>query len=52
MKNKKLFIVRKYIMASSATEAIKLDKITPVDDVYIDNDWQKENMYKVNPVGF
>lgn len=50
--NKKLFVVKKYIMATSAKEAIKLDKVTEVDDVFIDGDWQKENMCKSNPVGF
>ena len=46
---KKRFIVRKYIMANSALDAIKLDKISPVDDVWIDEDWKKE--YK-NNMGF
>jgi hypothetical protein len=40
-KEKKLFIVRKYIMAKSATEAIKMDKLTPVDDVWVDDEWKK-----------
>lgn len=44
MKTKKMFVVRKYIMASTAKEAIKLDKNTEVDDVWIDTDWQKNNM--------
>lgn len=49
MKNngKKLFIVRKYIMAKSAKDAIKLDKISPVDDVWVDTDWNKNN-----PIGY
>ena len=44
MKNKeyKLFVVRKYIMATSAKHAIELDKKTSVDDVWVDTDWQKE----------
>ena len=37
----KLFIVRKYIMAKSCAEAIKKDKITPVDDCWIDDEWKK-----------
>jgi hypothetical protein len=43
----KLFIIRKYVMARSAVEAIKLDKSTPVDDVWIDDDWknsQRQNL--------
>ena len=39
----KLFVVRKYILARSAKEAIKLDKSHAVDDVWIDDDWKKEN---------
>lgn len=39
-------------MAGSALEAINKDKKAPVDDVYVDADWQKENMCKSNPVGF
>lgn len=42
-KNKKLFVLRKYVMASSAHEAVKLDKTTKVDDVWIDDDWKKGN---------
>lgn len=43
MKNndKKLFVVKKYIMAKSASHAIKLDKKTPVDDVWMDEDFKK-----------
>mgnify|MGYP001616646614 CR=1 FL=1 len=44
----KLFIVRKYIKARSAREAIKKDKIHPVDDVWVDDDWKKENYKELN----
>jgi hypothetical protein len=30
--SKKLFVIRKYILANSALEAIKKDKVSPVDD--------------------
>lgn len=40
---KKLFIVRKYVEASSAKQAIKLEKKCPIDDVYVDEDWKKNN---------
>ena len=46
MKNKntdKRFIVRKYIMAQSAADAIKKDKIAPVFDVWVDDDFKKDN---------
>lgn len=50
MKTKKLFIIKKYIMANNAKQAIKLDKTTEVDDVWIDPDWQKNNMCA--PIGY
>lgn len=36
------YIVRKYIMAKSAVDAIKKDKIAPVNDVWLDDDWKKQ----------
>lgn len=39
----KRFVIRKYIMAKSALDAIRKDKQTPVDDCWIDNDWLLEN---------
>lgn len=42
-KIEKLFIVRKYVKAVSAAEAIRLEKKAPVDDVWVDDDWKKMN---------
>ena len=44
MKNKiqKRFIVKKYIMASSAHEALKKERRVRPDDVWVDEDWKKE----------
>jgi hypothetical protein len=39
----KRFIVRKYIMAQSAADAIKKEKIAPVFDVWVDDDYKKDN---------
>lgn len=39
----KRFIVRKYIMAKSAQEALRKEKVTRPDDVWVDEDWKKEN---------
>ena len=39
----KLFVVRKYILAKSASDAIRKDKTTPVDDVWVDEDFKKIN---------
>jgi hypothetical protein len=36
-----IFVVKKYILASSAKEAIKKDKTTPVDDCWMDEDFKK-----------
>ena len=39
----KLFVIRKYILAKSASDAIRKDKTTPVDDVWVDEDFKKIN---------
>jgi len=39
----KLFVVRKYIMAKSAAEAIRKDKSSKVDDVWVDDEFKKYN---------
>lgn len=40
--NNKLFVVRKYIMAKSASQAIRKDRTHPVDDVWVDDEWKKK----------
>lgn len=37
----KLFIIGKYIKATSAAQAIRKDRKHPVDDVWVDDDWKK-----------
>lgn len=37
----KMYIIKKYIKARSAIEAIRKDKTHPVDDCWVDEDWQK-----------
>lgn len=44
----KRFIVKKYIMANSAMEAIKKEKKHSPDDVWVDEDWKKNNDDKVS----
>lgn len=39
--DEKLYVVRKYIMATSAKQAILKDRTAPVEDVWVDTDWQK-----------
>jgi len=41
----KRFIIRKYIMAKSATDAIRKDKSAPVFDVWIDDDFKKDKEF-------
>ncbi len=49
---KKLYVVRKYIWAESADEAIKKDRKTPVEDVWIDEKWKENSNTPKDAVGF
>ena len=42
----KMFIVRKYVLAPSAADAIKRESKQPVFDVWLDDDWKKANMLR------
>lgn len=35
----KMYVVRKFVLARSALEAIKVESTHPVDAVFIDDDW-------------
>lgn len=48
----KLFVVRKYIFAKDAEEAIKKEKGQPVEDVWIDEDFKKGQGKLSNAIGF
>lgn len=49
----KLFVIKKYIMAKNAMEAIKFDKNILPDDVWIDEDWKKGNSKRLeSSMGF
>jgi hypothetical protein len=39
----KRFIIKKYVMARSAQEALRKEKRVKPDDVWVDEDWKKEN---------
>lgn len=39
----KLFVVKKFIMAKSVKDALKKERNTPVDSVWIDDEWAKGN---------
>lgn len=51
-RNDKLFIVRKYVWAQSAQQAIKNERTKPVDDVWMDDDFKKNLTNPANAVGF
>jgi hypothetical protein len=46
----KLFVVRKYIRAISAAEAITKDRKAPVDDVWVEEEWK--NKHLADAIGF
>lgn len=52
MAKNKLFVVQKYIYAVSAEKALKLERKSPVDEIFIDSDWKKTNIDKDSAIGF
>ncbi len=49
----KMFIVKKYIMATSAHEALKKERKVRPDDVWVDDDFRKEKKYELeSSIGF
>ena len=52
-KDEKMFVIRKYIKARSALEAIQIEKNKPVDDVWVDDEWKKlGNKDLASAIGF
>lgn len=53
---KKIYVVRKYVLANSAEEAIKLSKRKAIDDCWAEDDTHKEILRelikKENKIGF
>lgn len=41
--NEKLFVIKKYVMAASAAQAIRRESHVPADDVWIDEEWKRIN---------
>ena len=53
--SQKRYIVRKYVMAKSAQEAMRLEKKFKVDDVWLDDKWleaQTRTADAVSDMGF
>lgn len=52
-KSDKLFIVRTYVKARTAAEAIRKSRTQAPDDVYVDDDWRKgQNDRLASAIGF
>ncbi len=49
----KMFVVKKYIMARSASEALRKEKNTQADDCWVDEEWRKgANHQLASAIGF
>ncbi len=52
LKKDKLFVVRKYIMAKSASEALKKERKFKPDDCFVHDAWQNSNINQLEAIGF
>lgn len=49
----KMFIVKKYIKAKSAAEALRKERKIPADDCWVDEDWRKNSPDRLaDAIGF
>lgn len=46
-----LYVIRKFIMAKDAKDAIKKEKSCPANDVWMDEDWKRDKIEKIE-LGF
>ncbi len=44
---KKLFVIQKFIVASSILEALKIEKKVKPDECWLDEDWKKAHKPKI-----
>lgn len=49
---KDLYVIRKFIMAKDAKDAIKKEKEQPVNDVWMDEDWKRDKINQEPELGF
>lgn len=49
---KKLYVVKKYVWARNAAEAIKIEKSRNTDDVWIDEEWKRNQSNPKDAIGF
>lgn len=47
MKNQKRFIIRKYVMATSAKDALRKERTAEVDDCWVDEKWLDEQTRQI-----
>lgn len=38
-----MYVVRKYVMAENAAQALRREPKQPVHDIFVDDDWRKNN---------
>ncbi len=50
MNKDKLFVIKKYVMASSAQDALRKEKNIKPDDCWVDEDWRKNTKDKLAEV--
>lgn len=51
MKEKpKMYVIRKYVKATSVLDAVKKEKTIPVHEVYVDDKWQDKHLAEA--IGF
>lgn len=48
----KLYIVRTRVFAKTAKEAVKKVKMIEPHEAYVDTDWEKQNIEKLDAIGF
>lgn len=42
-KNKKLYVIKKYVYADDVMSALMHERDVPVDDIWVDDEWRKNN---------
>ena len=50
--NRKLFVVRKYVWADTAQDALKIEKKQEAHECWIDDDWKKNKQEPKDCIGF
>lgn len=49
----KLFVIKKYVRALNAAQALRKERRQPADDCWVDEEWRKNNTDKLaDAIGF